>query len=94
MKITVEQLKRLIKEEVKKLEEQDFTGGGAGRPVLSRAEMQQIDQCRSSIQTILQRIVDLETRQGGQANADALRTHIRNLVAMQTDLADRFHGGS
>lgn len=91
MKLTVRQLKQLINEEVKKLEEQDFTGGGAGRPILSREEMQEIDRCRTSIQTILQRIVDLETRQGGEANAQALRTHIRNLVAMETDLHDRFH---
>lgn len=94
MKITTKQLKQLIKEELKNLKEQDFTGGGAGRPILSRAEMQQIDQCRSAIQAILQRIVDTETRLGGAANAEALRAHIRNLVAMQSDLTDRFHGGT
>ena len=91
MRITVKELHKLIKEEVKKLEEQDFTGGGVERPILSGEEMQEIQRCRSTIQAILQRIVDLETRQGGQANAQALRTHIRNLVAMETDLHDKFH---
>lgn len=56
MRITGRQLKQLIKEELKNLKEQDFTGGGAARPIISREEMQRINQCRSEIQAVLQRI--------------------------------------
>ena len=93
MKITVEQLKQLIKEEVKKLDEQrqgEPAPTTAPRPILSREEMASITEWRSGIQAILQRIITTEDRLGGANNARALRTHIANLVAMENDLHDRF----